>query len=51
MINFSSKDIRDLEKWANQLSKLEFLDPLMVAAAQRTIVKELKKVIQCLKTK
>ena len=41
MIKFSSKDIRDLEKWANQLSKLEFLDPLMVAAAQN-IVKELK---------
>ena len=41
MINFSSKNIRDLEKWANQLSKLDFLDPLMVAAAQN-IVKELK---------
>ena len=41
MINFSSKDIRDLEKWANQLSKLDFLDPLMVASAQN-IVKELK---------
>ena len=42
MINFSSKeDIRYLEKWANQLSKLDFLDPLMVAAAQN-IVKELK---------
>ena len=37
MINFSSKDIRDLEKWANGLSKLDFLDPLLVKTAQRTV--------------
>lgn len=41
MINFSSKDIRDLEKWANGLSKLDFLDPLLARTAQR-IVKNLK---------
>ena len=27
MIRFSSKDIRYFEKWANGLSKLDFLDP------------------------
>jgi hypothetical protein len=37
MINFSSKDIRDLEKWANRLSKLGFLDPLLVKTAHRTV--------------
>ena len=37
MINFSSKDIRDLVKWANGLSKLDFLDPLLVKTAQRTV--------------
>ena len=41
MINFSSKDIRNLEKWANGLSKFSCLDPLMVASAQN-IVKRLK---------
>jgi DNA-binding CsgD family transcriptional regulator len=41
MINFSSKDIRDLEKWANGLSKLDFLDPLLVTSAQNA-VKSLK---------
>ena len=37
MINFSSKDIRDLEKWANELSKLDFFDPLLVRSAQMTV--------------
>ena len=37
MINFSSKDIRDLEKWANGLSKFDFLDPLLVKTAQKTV--------------
>ena len=41
MISFSSKDIRDLEKWVNGLSKLGCIDSLMVAAAQN-IVKRLK---------
>ena len=38
---FSSKDIRDLEKWANGLSKLGFLDPLLVRSAQ-DLVRRLK---------
>lgn len=37
MIKFSSKNIRDLEKWANVLSKFSFSDPLLVSEAQRTI--------------
>ena len=37
MINFSPKYIKDLEKWANGLSKLDFLDPLLVITAQRTV--------------
>lgn len=37
MIRFSPKDIRDLEKWANGLSKLDFLDPLLVESAQKTV--------------
>ncbi|MFZ2833018.1 MAG: hypothetical protein WAZ20_03785, partial [Methanothrix sp.] len=37
MINFSSKDIRDLERWANGLSKLDFLDPLLIKSAQDNI--------------
>ncbi len=41
MISFSSKDIRYLEKWADGLSKLDFLDPLLVETAQKT-VKRLK---------
>jgi hypothetical protein len=41
MINFSSKDIIYFEKWANGLSKLSCLDPLMVASAQN-IVRGLK---------
>jgi len=41
MINFSPKDIRFFEKWANGLSKLGFLDPLLVTSAQN-IVKSLK---------
>jgi DNA-binding CsgD family transcriptional regulator len=41
MISFSPKDIRDLEKWANGLSKLDFLAPLLVTSAQNT-VKSLK---------
>ena len=41
MINFSSKDIRYLEKWANGLNKFNFLDPLLVRSAQKT-VKNLK---------
>lgn len=41
MINFSSKDIRYLEEWANGLNKFNFLDPLLVTSAQR-IVKSLK---------
>jgi hypothetical protein len=41
MSEFSSKDIRDLEKWANGLSKFNFLDPLLVEEAQR-IVRSLK---------
>jgi hypothetical protein len=41
MIKFSSKDIRSLEKWANGLSKLDFLDPLLIRSAQN-IVRSLK---------
>ena len=41
MIKLSSKDIRFFEKWANGLSRLGFLDPLMVTSAQN-IVKRLK---------
>jgi hypothetical protein len=41
MIKFSSKDIRALEKWANGLSKLGYLDPLLVRSAQN-IVRRLK---------
>lgn len=37
MINFSSKDIRDLERWADGLSKLDFLDPLLIKSAQDNI--------------
>ena len=37
MINFSSRDIRDLERWANGLSKLDFLDPLLIKSAQDNI--------------
>jgi len=37
MINFSSKHIRSLEKWANGLSKLDYLDPLLVRSAQNTV--------------
>ena len=41
MINFSSRDIRDLERWANGLSKFDFLDPLLIRSAQNC-VKQLK---------
>jgi hypothetical protein len=37
MIEFSSKDIRYLEKWPNRLSNFNFLDPLLVKTAQRTV--------------
>ena len=37
MIKFSSKDIMVLEKWANGLSKLAYLDPLLVRSAQNTV--------------
>ena len=37
MIKFSSKDIMALEKWANGLSKLGYLDPLLVRSAQDTV--------------
>ena len=37
MIRFSSKDIRYFEKWANGLSKLDFLDSLLVRTAQKTV--------------
>lgn len=37
MIQFSSKDIMVLEKWANGLSKLGYLDPLLVRLAQNTV--------------
>lgn len=37
MINFSSKDIRFFEKWANGLSKFNFVDPLLVSAAQKVV--------------
>jgi hypothetical protein len=37
MINFSSKDIRDLEKWADGLTKLPFIDPLLARTAQKTV--------------
>ncbi len=37
MIKFSSKDIMVLEKWANGLSKLGYLDPLLVRSAQNTV--------------
>jgi len=41
MTNFSSRDIRDLERWANGLSKFDFLDPLLIRSAQNC-VKQLK---------
>ncbi len=44
MINFSPKDIRDLEKWANGLSRLSFLDLVLVTEAQN-IVGDLKKMM------
>ncbi len=37
MINLSSKDIRDLEKWADGLTKLPFIDPLLARTAQKTV--------------
>jgi DNA-binding CsgD family transcriptional regulator len=37
MIRFSSKDIRDLEKWADGLSRLDFLDPLLARNARSTV--------------
>ncbi len=37
MIKFSPKDIRDLEKWADGLGKFDFLDPLLVESAQKTV--------------
>lgn len=37
MTNFSSRDIRDLERWANGLSKFNFLDPLLIKSAQDNI--------------
>jgi hypothetical protein len=39
MINFSSKDIQALEKWANGLSKLNYLDPLLIKSTHDTIRK------------
>jgi DNA-binding CsgD family transcriptional regulator len=45
MISISPKDIRYLEKWANGLSKLDFLDPLLVTSAQN-IVRSLKEDIR-----
>jgi hypothetical protein len=36
-LNFSSKDIRYFEKWADGLSRLDFLDPLLVKSAQNTV--------------
>jgi DNA-binding CsgD family transcriptional regulator len=41
MIKLSSKDIRFFEKWANGLSRMSFLDPLLVTSAQN-IVRRLK---------
>ena len=37
MIYFSPKDIRDLEKWAEQISKFSFVDPLLVESLQKNI--------------
>jgi hypothetical protein len=37
MIKFSPKDIRDLEKWADGLTKLPFIDPLLAKTAQKTV--------------
>jgi DNA-binding CsgD family transcriptional regulator len=37
MIYFSPKDIRYFEKWADGLSKLDFLDPLLVNNARRSV--------------
>jgi DNA-binding CsgD family transcriptional regulator len=37
MIYFSPKDIEYFEKWANGLSKFDFLDPLLVRAARRSV--------------
>ena len=41
MIIFSSQYIKDLEKWANQLSRMGFLDPLLIKSAQN-LVRRLK---------
>jgi hypothetical protein len=45
MISFSSKDIRYLEKMANQISKFSFIDPLLIESLQKNIraIKELSK--------
>ena len=36
-LKFSSKDIRYFEKWAEGLSKLDFLDPLLARNARSTV--------------
>lgn len=41
MMGLSSKDIKYFEKWANGLSKFDFLDPLLVTSAQN-VVRSLK---------